>query len=234
MQPKSERFEMRLDPLLLDRVDAWRESQGERPSRAEAIRQLVESALVTSSQPKISDGEKLILSMLSELWTHQKVSGDLDPAFVMSAIQGGHYWGLAWRYPGLLHSEADDERAVMEVSEILDMWSFIEAGYDRLTPQDRTIVRDEAGAVGEDVQFRGFDGNSESGHLGIADFLIGDLERFSRFKDRDLNSHIPTSLDAYRRMVLLFEPMRRSLIGRELSAREIVLLLKAMRHPSNN
>ena len=35
MQPKSERFEMRLDLGTLERVDAWRMRQADLPSRAE-------------------------------------------------------------------------------------------------------------------------------------------------------------------------------------------------------
>lgn len=47
MPPKTERFEMRLDPKLLERIDGWRREQSDIPSRAEAIRRLVELALAT-------------------------------------------------------------------------------------------------------------------------------------------------------------------------------------------
>jgi uncharacterized protein len=45
MPPKTERFEMRLDTILIERIDAWRRKQDDLPSRAEAIRRLVEQAL---------------------------------------------------------------------------------------------------------------------------------------------------------------------------------------------
>jgi uncharacterized protein len=42
---KSERFEMLVDPTFLRRIDDWRRKQPDLPSRAEAIRRLVEQAL---------------------------------------------------------------------------------------------------------------------------------------------------------------------------------------------
>jgi uncharacterized protein len=57
-------------------------------------------------------------------------------------------------------------------------------------------------------------------------FLVDEMDRFSRFKDRDLNSHHPT-YDRYRRMVQLFEPMRATLIGHGLTADQVATLLKA-------
>ena len=45
MAPKTERFEMRLDVEMLDQIDEWRRKQGDIPSRAEAIRRLVELGL---------------------------------------------------------------------------------------------------------------------------------------------------------------------------------------------
>ena len=45
MSPKSERFEMRMEPEALARIDDWRRKQTDLPSRAEAIRRLVELGL---------------------------------------------------------------------------------------------------------------------------------------------------------------------------------------------
>ena len=72
MQLKSERFEMRLDPQTLHRVEAWRAEQPDRPSRAEVVRRLVGAGLATSGKDEVrfSAGEKLILSMLCDLYKH--------------------------------------------------------------------------------------------------------------------------------------------------------------------
>jgi hypothetical protein len=45
MAKKTERFEMRFDLESLANIDDWRRSQPDLPSRAEAIRRLVELAL---------------------------------------------------------------------------------------------------------------------------------------------------------------------------------------------
>jgi hypothetical protein len=42
---KNERFEMRVPTSFLRAIDAWRRKQSDLPSRAEAIRRLVEQAL---------------------------------------------------------------------------------------------------------------------------------------------------------------------------------------------
>lgn len=110
------------------------------------------------------------------------------------------------------------------------MWNFIESGYGKLSKKDKERVETEAEPFGKSITFRGFDGNNESEHMGIARFLIDDLERFSTLKGRDLNSHMP-STETYRRMLGVFEPMRRNLMGGELSASQIIDVLKAMRHP---
>lgn len=45
MASKTERFEMRLETTMIERVDAWRRKQEDLPSRAEAFRRLVELGL---------------------------------------------------------------------------------------------------------------------------------------------------------------------------------------------
>jgi uncharacterized protein YfbU (UPF0304 family) len=112
------------------------------------------------------------------------------------------------------------------------MWSFIERSYAELSAPDKARVAQEAEPFGKGPRFRGFDGNNETEHMGIANFPILKLNRFSDFAGRDLNAHMPT-LDMYRRMFLVFEPMRRSLMGRNLSAGELVELLNEITHPDN-
>ncbi len=45
MQVRSERFELRLDQVTIQRIDAWRSDQSDLPSRAEAMRRLVDAGL---------------------------------------------------------------------------------------------------------------------------------------------------------------------------------------------
>jgi hypothetical protein len=236
-QAMTERFEMRLGTSVLEDVDAWRASQNDVPSRAEAMRRLIEAGLLATSsgekkQVKLADGDKLILLMLRDLYKHLKLKdGEIDPDFLAEVIFGGHGWGLEWQYSGIFHGHEDAKAVVSEVVEILDTWSFLESGYQELSKKDKARVAVEADPIGKHVVFDGFDGNEESEHIGVARFLIEQLGRFTRFKGRELNAHMPT-IDAYRRMVAVFEPIRRTLTGRNLTADEIIVILKAWLHPS--
>lgn len=234
MQTKSERFEMRLDQDILARVDSWVAEQPDRPSRAEAIRRLVDSGLWYSRdqepQVHVSDGERLIIHMVCELYKHLKVKGELDPDFIRDALFGGHNWALHWQYPGLFPRHTDERRVVSETVNILDMWSFIESGLAALTKKICDTVLQNAGALSGQVKFKGFDGNNEAEHLGIAMMLIDKMERFQSFKGRELNSHAPT-LHYQRPMLAVFEPMRHNVMGGELTATQLTELLKVKYTP---
>lgn len=219
------RFEMRLDEDILERLDRWRAKQSDVPSRAEAVRRLLGIGLA-KADVKISEGEKLILMMLRDQHNHLKVNGDTDPEFIQNMLLGGHYWSLDWRMPGLFHDHVDNRSDVHEVVNVLEMWSFIESGFANLSRAEKERVISKAGIRGKKLAFLGFDGNTESNLISIARFLINDLERFEHFKDRRLNSHSP-SIQVYRRMLGIFQPMLARLIGRELEADEIISLLNA-------
>lgn len=233
----TERFEMRLGQSDLDELDAWRARQADVPSRSEAVRRLMEQGLAAEGKPekrdiRLGDGERLILVMLCQLFKHLKLKGgEIDADFVEDVIFGGHYWGLDWKYSGLYHGHEDSRAVVTEVVNILDMWYFLERGYAALSKKDKDRVAAEAEPFGSNVRFPGFDGNHEGEHMGVADFLIKKLDRFSEFEGRGLNAHMPT-LEGYRRMLPVFEPIRKTLTGRDLNATEIIEILNARLHPS--
>lgn len=233
-QAMTERFEMRLDSGVLDKLDSWRAKQNDLPSRSEAMRRLVEASLTAKGadrQITLSDGEKLVTMMLCELFKHLKLKSDIDPSFLEEIIYGGHYWALGWKYSGLFHGHSDSDVVVSDVVNILDMWSFLESGFRELSKEDKERVTAEAGPFGKHVSFTGFDGNREGEYIGVARVLISQLDRFTEFKGRELNSHMP-SLDTHRRMLSVFEPIRENLIGRGLNAAEIIQILQAKLHPS--
>jgi uncharacterized protein len=234
-QVLTERFEMRLGQSDLDEVDAWRARQMDLPSRSEAVRRLMQQGLAAEGREKrdikLGDGEKLILLMLSDLCKRLKVKSDMEPDFIEQVIYGGRFWALAWKYPGIFHGHEDSTAILHEVVEILDMWSFVEYGYGKLSKKDRDRVAAEAEPFGKHVEFSGFDGNNEAEYMGIAHFLVEQLDRFGKFKGREFNAHMPT-IDAHRRMLAVFEPLRHKLAGRDLNAEEIIEIMKAKLHPS--
>ncbi|EPP3876560.1 YfbU family protein [Pseudomonas aeruginosa] len=229
----SERFEMRIDSDLLERLDQWRQGEDDTPSRAEAVRRLIEAGLAHDNKgraPHLSDGEKLIAMMLAELIKKTGVDVDTNVDLVEKVILGGHYWALGWEMPGIFHGHADKQSRVRFVVDVLDMWSFMEEAFDELGEESKARLAKEADPFGKHVQFLGFDGNNESEHLGIARFLINDLDRFSRFREghRDLNSHCPT-IESYGRMLRVFEPIRQTLVGRRLNVDELAAILNSRR-----
>lgn len=229
MPPKTERFEMRLEEETLARVDHWRSKQDDFPSRAEAMRRLVELGLARASGETVrfSDGEKLLITMLGDIYKHLGVrGGEIDPGFVGEVIFGGHFWAPKWGMPGLFHDHEDDPREVRFVVDVLDMWDFLESGYKALPKAEKDRVATEANPFGKPVKFTGFDGNGEATLIGIARFFIEKMDRFTRFSGRDLNAHMPT-MGRHREMLSVFEPMRKGLTGGELSATQIIAILNA-------
>jgi len=182
---------------------------------------------------KLSDGEKLILIMLSEIYEHLQIKSDIDPAFVQDAIHTDNIWGLDWEHTGIFHStDHDDPPALHETGEIMGMCDNMEYAYEQLSDDDKERVKKEAEPFGEHVTFRGFDGNNETKHLSIARFLIDKLDQFQRFKGRDLNSHAP-SLDTYNRMLPAYNEAIQSDTMPPLSASQLISILKEQIHPSN-
>lgn len=233
MQIKNERFELRLDQTTLDKVDRWRDSQDGALSRAEAVRRLMELGLEREKPAlRFSASEKLIVTMLRDIYRHFKIQGDIDAEFVTNALLGGHNWGLQWKY-GLADVHEDSPRVVAEVVDILDMWSFIEEGYAALSEADKAKIAKEFEPFPPISKWPGFDGNNETEYLSVARFMVEDLDRFSSFEGRGgTNSHMPI-IDLHRRMLAVFDPIRRTLIGVKLNVSQLVQIFKAQTHPSN-
>lgn len=181
---------------------------------------------------KITDGEKLILLMLGELYDKLGVEGEVEPDFIRSAIFSNNTWSIPWKYVGIPFEEQETPEVVKEVLDILDMWSMIERSYENLSNESKEFVEKEASPFGKDPKFPGFDGNNETEYMGTASFLVNDLDRFEEFKGRNFNSHCP-SIDSYRRMLSVFKPLLQNLNFRPLSAQNIVDILKERVHPDN-
>lgn len=236
MASKTERLELRLDTETIEQVDSWRMRQEDMPSRSEAVRRLLDIGLEahTAEGFRLNKTEKLIVWMLSEIMKGQ-ISERKDKndnkydlksvSLIQEAIFGGHFWALDWELSGVMHNHSDNPKAVRTVVDTLDMWSFIERAYAGFSAPEKQQIEAQVGFRGKNPRFLGFDGNNEAEHLGIARFLVEQLGRFESFKGRDFNSHMPT-VERYQRMTKAFEPIRATLIGRELSPDEVVKLLK--------
>lgn len=224
MVPRNERFELRLEADLINKIDSWRARQNDMPSRSEAVRSLVEAGL--TREEILSPGQSFIVCMLCEIYKHLKIKGDMDPELISSAILSGQLWSLEWEYEGVFQDYVASRSKVSEVVDILDMFSFIESSYGKLSPEDQQYVKEQNEYAGIWLVFDGFDGNNESDYYGIANFLIKDMGRFSEFKSRRLNSHRPV-LVRYRKMLSVFDSIRHRLTGAMLSKEQIVEVITA-------
>lgn len=181
---------------------------------------------------KLSDGEKIIILMLTELYEKLQVDGEMEPDFLRSAIFNDKLWGIRWKYSGIPFSDEEDPEVVREVLDILDMWSAIERSYASIDSTGKESIKQRLGVLGDSPQFRGFDGNNESEYVGTALFLVNELDRYAEFKGRGFNCHHP-SIDMHRRMLAVFNPLRRRFMSTDLSASELLQVLQEQIHPSN-
>ena len=175
---------------------------------------------------ELSNGEKLIVLMLSEIYDKLGVDGEMDPEFLRAAIFDDALWSISWKYPGIPFKDEETPEVVKEVIDILDMWSLIELSYERIAADDKEKVSQEVPSYSVPPTFRGFDGNNESNHLSTAYFVINRLDRFNEFKGRDLNSHIQV-LPRYRSMLGKLANLPRNHDEYLLSAGSLIELLKS-------
>lgn len=179
---------------------------------------------------KLTNAEKLILILLSEIHESLGIEGGVDTKLITESIYSGNTWALSWELSGVIDGELDNANEtpmhVNEVVDILDMYSFIETAYNSLSDEDKNNIETTVDPLAYYAKFRGFDGNNESAHYNAANFLIKQMGRFEIFKDRSLNSH-SAILPRYRNMLKLFNPIRAKIVDRSLSCEELITILKA-------
>jgi uncharacterized protein YfbU (UPF0304 family) len=179
---------------------------------------------------EMTHAERLILIMLSEIYEHLgiKSRAGIDATFVRAQIERNQTWALSWKYPFIFDGKAETPAIVGEVVDILDMWSFIEEAYERFSAEEQEHVRIEAHLNGDPL-FAGFDRHEDVRHVAAGRCLLEDLGKFSRFNRESPESTPPYThlLNAYRRMCRVFEPIRKILVGRGLTATEMIAILKA-------
>ncbi len=176
---------------------------------------------------RISDGEKLILLMLCDLYEKTGIEGEIDPSFVKSALYGNHLWGIPWEYSGIPFEDREIPDSVRQVVDVMEMWSFIEYSYNQLSVSEKANLQTEAKPFGSEPKFSGFDGNNEAEYMSIANFIINHLDRFQEFKGRSMNSHFP-SLATYMRMLEVFKPKRNQMAHGAMGYADLCEILQAM------
>ena len=177
---------------------------------------------------QLSNSEKLILVMLSEVYERLGIDGEsgLDPKFIQSAIYSGHTWGIEWKYSWIFDNPDAQPPELNDVINILDMWSVVEEAYEIFDDDQKAQLNRLSPPFWNNPGFPGFDANEEGEFSSIAAFLTEHLDRFTRFKGRICDSHTP-SVAGYRRMYEMFETVQPALFGRQLTVNELAQILNA-------
>jgi hypothetical protein len=177
--------------------------------------------------------EKLQIAMLCDL-AKPAQKRELDFDFIWEAVTSNDAWALDWKYPGL-QLNVPTPPQVTQVMDILEMWERIEESYEGLDPAEKARVETEAYGMGV-PRFVGFDGNNETELMHIARLLVNQLDRWSRYKGRDFNSHMP-SIDLYSRLQTVWRPLWDRKVRQggnyKFSADELIAILRERIHPTH-
>jgi uncharacterized protein YfbU (UPF0304 family) len=217
--------EFRLSSDLLRRVDLWREHQPTRPSRDEAVAELVGAGLASSAEATLSEGEKLILTMLCDLYRKVGAEGAIDPGFLQSAVRGGHYWAVEWQYPSFAHGHDNTVSQADFVSKVLGLWRQIEESFRQLSADQKGKVMSEA-ALTAQPSFPGWDGRRETDYMSIARFMTDRMNMFPSQKGKAGREAGKPSVSGYRKMLDLYDAFEQDARDRKLTAQELVNLLQ--------
>ncbi|WP_052721941.1 YfbU family protein [Pseudomonas synxantha] len=184
---------------------------------------------------EFSNQQKLIITLLTDIHSHLEIESDIDPDFVQRMVSSGQGWALGWKYPGLFEDLGDDPEGVKYVADVLEMWSVLEESFKNLDAAGLKALADTSPHSGKDVKFPGFDGNNEHRYLHIARIFVEDLDRWSEFTGRIVNSHMPTT-DGYRRMLEVFDEIRSNKMSNSdyglFGVEALAKVLNGWRHPS--
>ncbi len=175
---------------------------------------------------QLSDGEKLILVMLAEIYKHHKINGEIDPELVVTSIFKDKAWGLKWKYGGLFNKPESNSPVVEETCNILDMYRVLTPSFDKLSAAEKKRVQDECKHSAEYLKFQGFDFNNDD-HAGVLSYLVKDLKLYDELGGVALNSHSISTLGMYRRMRKVFTPMLDPYPHGGLTADQIIEVLTA-------
>ena len=180
-----------------------------------------------------TSAEKLQIAMLRDLGKPPK-ERELDFDFIGDAVNSNDIWAVDWKYSGL-QLKVPTPPEVRLVCDILDMWDRLEQDFAKLSPVERARVQTQSYSSGP-PHFEGFDGNNETDLMHIAGLLVNELGRWSRFKGRGLNSHMP-SIETYNRLLAVWRPILdrkvKQLGNYQFTADEIIAILREHIHPTH-
>ena len=176
---------------------------------------------------KLSNGERLIIAMLCDLYRSGNVKGEINSEFVASSILGRHEWGLKWKYPNLFEGDDEAPAVVRETCDILEMYQVLTPSFEALSELDQARLRKAVTPFDDYVRYRGFDHDHDP-HAWIVKYLVEQLGRYTEVANPGLNSASFATLAHYRTMLSRFEQIDvAALPHHQLSPGQMIGILKA-------
>ncbi len=167
----------------------------------------------------LSNGEKIILLMLSQIHEHLKIE-ETRASLVRQAIETGNLWAIEHSFPEIFDNGEKAPDVVSVTRDVLTMWLALEESFANLSSTDKEWLKKSSSQISDRVVFPGFSGNYEIDYLSTARFMVNVLGKYEHFADRDLNHFLP-HMDTYRRMLAPFERILKRNASLTLSAQEI-------------
>ncbi|WP_146043245.1 MULTISPECIES: hypothetical protein [unclassified Pseudomonas] len=227
---KTERFEMRLDEETATAIDRWRDTQMAGVSRAQAVRALIGHGL--NHPARFSDGERTLIKLMGDLFAHVG-SSTSQTDLILNGLKTGNEWIVDLELGAFLNKEPTtsitDARFVLATLEMWDLFEHTLEGFDEeqmavvLAETEGEIALRQTGktAPPREFKFSGFDAESETDFIKIADFIINTMQKFPRFKGRDLRCGQQGSSEHYLEKLNYHKSLVPLLIDRSPSAEEV-------------
>lgn len=227
---RTERFEMRLDEETATAIDRWRDAQMAGVSRAQAVRALIGHGL--NHPARFSDGERTLIKLMGDLFAHVG-SSTAQTDLMLNGLKTGNEWIVDLELGALLNkvpaTSITDARFVLATLEMWDLFEHTLEGFDGeqmaavLAETEGEIALRETGktAPPREFKFSGFDSENETDFIKIADFIINTMQKFPRFKGRDLRCGRQGSSEHYLKKLKYHKTLVPLLIDRSPSAEEV-------------
>jgi uncharacterized protein YfbU (UPF0304 family) len=167
----------------------------------------------------LSNGEKIVLLMLSQIHEHLKIENTRAP-LIRQAIETGNVWAIEGSFPEVFENNEIAPDVVNVTRRVLTMWLSLEESFAELSAADKAWLRTNSDCIGDRVVFLGFSGNYEIDYLRAALFIVDVLGQFEHFAGRDFNYPLPL-MDTYRRMLPTFEAILQKGSSLTLTAQDI-------------
>lgn len=213
-----------LDARLAQRLAAWVEAEGKAYGAETAAAVLLDEILAEyeGRSPRLSDGERLLLQMLSEVHTALDAAGGAERERMLTALEGGHLWAIADH-----KALAAPSRRLADVDEVRRTLTMFRAISNTLGG----LSAAEAAALGEllhgpQTRFLGYGRDQEPDFVAIAQYIIHERQMFAEQAGVELGARTAMR-GVYRPMLAAWDVIARDRAPGRLTLEQLADILRA-------